>query len=263
MEKTALFFDIDGTILSEITKEVPQSAVLALKAAQKAGHMTFINTGRTYCSIPAEIARLPFDGFLCGCGIYLTYHDAVIFETYLPEKRAREIAEEAFRCRIDGIFEGRDDVYFSARISRFDILENTRRYMNNRGLGRERYIEQGNCYFDKLFICTDEKSDKKRFFEFISTDMDIIDRGEGTYECVPKGYSKGTAIEQVLEKFQMTKNQAFAFGDSSNDLPMFQKVGHAVAMEKHNPVLDPYTEFVTKSVEDDGIEYALRHYGII
>ena len=50
MNRAALFFDIDGTVLSEITKEIPASTVDALKRAHDAGHFLFINTGRTYCS---------------------------------------------------------------------------------------------------------------------------------------------------------------------------------------------------------------------
>ena len=46
LDRAVLFFDIDGTVLSEITKEVPVSAINAMKAAQQAGHLLFINTGR-------------------------------------------------------------------------------------------------------------------------------------------------------------------------------------------------------------------------
>ena len=35
---SALFFDIDGTILSEITHEIPESALVALRKAQENGH---------------------------------------------------------------------------------------------------------------------------------------------------------------------------------------------------------------------------------
>ena len=37
MEKAVLFFDIDGTILSEKTRMIPESAVTALQMAKKAG----------------------------------------------------------------------------------------------------------------------------------------------------------------------------------------------------------------------------------
>lgn len=39
--------------------------------------------------------------------------------------------------------------------------------------------------------------------------------------------------------------------------------GHAIAMGAHDQVLEPYTEFVTKTVEEDGIAYAMKKYGLI
>ena len=57
---SALFFDIDGTILSEITHKIPESALEALHKAQENGHKTFINTGRTICSVPPMIKRISF-----------------------------------------------------------------------------------------------------------------------------------------------------------------------------------------------------------
>ena len=39
----ALFYDIDGTLLSEKTGRVPESAVQALKEARAKGHLVFIN----------------------------------------------------------------------------------------------------------------------------------------------------------------------------------------------------------------------------
>ena len=34
-------------------------------------------------------------------------------------------------------------------------------------------------------------------------------------------------------------------------------------MKVHDPMLDPYTEYVTDTVENDGIYKALLHYGLI
>ena len=93
------FFDIDGTVLSEITKEVPVSAINAMKAAQQAGHLLFINTGRTICSIPPEIRRLKFDGYLCGCGTYLTYQDEVLFQVQ-SKKSVGGNPEKATECNL-------------------------------------------------------------------------------------------------------------------------------------------------------------------
>lgn len=99
MKKKALFFDIDGTLLSEVTGQVPESAIEALKQAQECGHLTFINTGRTICSIPGELKQLPFNGFICGCGTYISYQDEVIFSKSIPHERGRDHPDDqGVRC---------------------------------------------------------------------------------------------------------------------------------------------------------------------
>ena len=64
----ALFFDIDGTLLSEITKEIPQSALDALKKTAEKGNLTFINTGRTWSELPEELKSFRFPDFCAAAG---------------------------------------------------------------------------------------------------------------------------------------------------------------------------------------------------
>ena len=45
----ALFFDIDDTLLSGITKKVPESALEGIRKVKENGHKVLINTGRTIC----------------------------------------------------------------------------------------------------------------------------------------------------------------------------------------------------------------------
>lgn len=62
MKRQALFFDIDGTLFSEIDRQVPHSAVLALKKTRENGHLVFINTGRTYCQTKGIRKEIEYDG---------------------------------------------------------------------------------------------------------------------------------------------------------------------------------------------------------
>lgn len=55
MRQSILFFDIDGTLLSDKTGKIPDSALEALAEAKKNGHLLFINTGRTVCALPKEL----------------------------------------------------------------------------------------------------------------------------------------------------------------------------------------------------------------
>lgn len=263
MKQSALFFDIDGTILSEITKKIPDSALAAMSKAKENGHRMYINTGRTYCNIPAELRRFDFDGYLCGCGSYLVCRDEVVLESHIGIKRGQDIIDKMYECRLDGILEGTQDAYFPAGISRFEKLESSRRYFKLKGLGMEKYIQNGGLTYDKLFVYADGLSDKETFFEFVSEDMEVIARGDNAYEIAQKEYSKATACEFIRRKLNLTLEEIYVFGDSGNDLPMFEYAVHTVAMGEHAEILEPYTEFVTKKVEEDGIAYAMEHYGLI
>ena len=94
-------------------------------------------------------------------------------------------------------------------------------------------------------------------------DMEVIDRENGFYECIPRGHSKATAIDLVLKHCGIGIEDAYVFGDSSNDLSMFRYAENCVVMGGHSPVLEPYATFITKTVEDDGVAYAMKELGII
>ena len=241
--RNALFFDIDGTLLSDVTGKIPDSALDALKKTIELGNLTFINTGRCYCSVPMELKRAPFSGYLCGCGTYIMLGDEVMFSRIIPHKRGREIIRVLQENHAEPILEATDDCYFSKRITRFEGIEHTRRYFAPMGLGIETYIEQDRFDYDKFVFYYDQK-----------TNLAAIKA---------KGFSKASGIAYILEHMNIPMENAYVFGDSSNDLPMFQYVKHAVAMGIHSNVLEPYAEFVTKTVEEDGIAFAIKHYGLI
>lgn len=262
----ALFFDIDDTLLSGITKKIPESALEGIRKVKENGHKVFINTGRTICSVPPIVKNLDVDGFLCGCGTYIIYEGEVLFESHIPIEEGNHYIDLMRKYNIDGFLEGTDDMYFSERISRFEPVESTRRYMASMGLGRETYIEKKNFEYDKLLLLIDKKDPTCRYQEFFASvedGIDIIDRLHGMYELVQKGYSKATAIEYIRKYLGLTLDDIYVFGDSSNDQSMFEYAKHAIALKKHDPVLDPYTEFVTDTVENDGVYKAMVHYGLI
>ena len=157
--KKALFFDIDGTILSEVTGKIPESASAALQKAHDLGHLLFINTGRTICCLPPMICQLPFSGYLCGCGSYIVYNDEVLTSTQIPKDRQSEIIRQVKAANAGLLLEGKEDCYRSSHITRFAKLEGTCRYLATLGLTREHYIESGLCDFDKFVIYTDEQTD--------------------------------------------------------------------------------------------------------
>ena len=61
-----------------------------------------------------------------------------------------------------------------------------------------------------------------------------------------RGHSKATAIDQVLKHCGISLEDAYVFGDSSNDLSMFRYASNCVLMGHHSPVLEPYASLCYK-----------------
>ena len=83
-KRKALFFDIDGTLLSEVTKIVPESAKKAISIARSLGHLVYINTGRSYGEIGQVRDIAEVDGWLCGCGTYAESEGRTILNRLMP-----------------------------------------------------------------------------------------------------------------------------------------------------------------------------------
>ncbi len=49
-------------------------------------------------------------------------------------------------------------------------------------------------------------------------------------DIIPKGSGKNVGVEHILSFFHLKKEQAIAFGDGGNDVPMLRSVGIGVAM---------------------------------
>ena len=234
-DRKLLFFDIDGTLLSEKTHTVPQSAKEALKKAKENGHLIFINTGRPISTIDQEIHDLNPDGYICGCGTYITYHDQVIYHHQLSKERCKEIASLIKKYEIDAVLESKDHVYFNTHIKNSFVQGIQERYTNN----------------------------IQAFRDNISQDFDIIERSEEMWEIVPKNHSKATGIQTVADDFKSDLDHCYVFGDSFNDESMLRYVKHSIVMANGVQAMKDIAYFVTKDIEDDGIAYALEKLDLI
>jgi len=78
-----------------------------------------------------------------------------------------------------------------------------------------------------------------------------------------RGVDKSVGISKVMEYYGLSLREAMAFGDGGNDVPMVRDAGIGVAMGNACEELKAVADYVTLSVDDDGIEAALQHYGLI
>lgn len=262
MNKKIMFFDIDGTLLTEDTYEIPQSTKEAIKEARKKGHLAFINTGRTYFNIDKEIRDIGFDGFVCGCGTYVNAENKVITAVTIEESERKRIIKLLRKYRIDAVLEGMEDVYFDTEILTKE-MQKVKENFSIKGAGTKKNWNDDDISFDKLYTKASDENKIDTFKQELGEKYDYIDRGNGFGEIMPKGYSKASGIKVVLEYYNLTLEDAYVFGDSSNDLPMFEYVPNSVAMGKSDPCIYEKAAFITKDIHEDGIYHGMKHFNLI
>jgi len=82
--------------------------------------------------------------------------------------------------------------------------------------------------------------------------------GPGTVELQPCGVTKAAGLALAAEYLGLTPSATIAFGDMPNDIPMFRRAAHGVAMANAQPERKAVADEITTSNEDDGIAVVLE-----
>lgn len=279
----ALFFDVDGTLLDETTHEIPESALEALRITRELGNKVFINSGRTGGMLRKIQKLVEVDGFLCGCGTELIYEGTTIYYYKISSDVKELIRQASDKYGILIYLEGREGCHcqpsealldehplFSSYVDGFIGLADSEGGVDPTPYDGDYEISKFCIHADNgtgndlgADYASHHPSDIDGFIRDFSPMFHIIDRGKNFYEIVPKGHGKGNAVDRMLQYLGLTKEDAYGFGDSTNDIEMFKACGNNIAMGKHAAELEAFDPFITKNVEDDGIKYAMEKLGLI
>ena len=84
-----------------------------------------------------------------------------------------------------------------------------------------------------------------------------------TIELVPKGFNNAVGIATVIRLFDIPWEDTIVFGDSNNDLAMFEYAATKVAMGNASPKIKELADYVTSDMFHYGIRDGLRYLKLI
>jgi len=227
----AIFFDIDGTLVSFETHKIPASTQEALKALRDKGIKIFIATGRPQCLIN-NLGDLEFDGYITVNGSYcFTAGHQPIYKGCIPQEDIERLIT----------FQQKYPVPSVASIEE----------------ARGKDILQIMGYF------TAEEEKETDIFGKVLTHCEPMRWYPLFADIIARGNSKSTGIDKVLAYFDIDLKDTMAFGDGGNDIPMLKHVATGIAMGNAEPHVKAVADYVTTSVDEDGIANALKHFGLI
>ena len=256
-EIKAIFFDIDGTLLSHRTRSVPQSAIRAIRKAKEKGIKIVVATGR----IIEEIKMLPlydidFDAYLTLNGNLCFDHNLNLFAGHEIDPGEVEILASIFNAsRIPFVLIGEHERYINY-VDDVVVRTQTSTHGTIPVIGEHKG--------EKIYQCMAFVNDEMR--QKLAKMLDacnVTSWNETGIDIISKSGGKDAGIQSFLDKEGIPLEQSMAFGDGENDAKMLEYVAVGVAMGNAKEVTKAAADYVTADIDDDGIEKALIHFGLI
>ena len=260
-QRYALFFDIDGTLVSFKTHEIPQSAILALTQAKANGSRVYIATGRPPVIITnlGAIAHL-IDGYITTNGALCFVGDDLVCCQPIPKQEVMTCVEDAKEKGYSLIVVGRKDVAVLDPTGDVDrIFRRMLAVENiNEASPLEDVLQQDILQLTPFFPASYEPELLARMPQCVSGRW----HPEFT-DITANGADKGKGILAIARHEGFDPSHTMAFGDGGNDTSMILQAGIGIAMGNAIDALKQQADYVTTTVDDDGILNALRHFAVI
>lgn len=264
-----IFLDIDGTIVSFGHRFPSSSTVNAIKEAQKNGHKVFLNTGRCRCEVNKELEAIGFDGIICSNSLYIEENKVCLLKKDMPSQTVKEVSDWLSSQNVGFFFEGHYSVmatklYFEQMESRFgaeSILRMKEGFpvikescLSYDDVGKINFLSQPSFY----------KKLKKEFGSvFQINEWSFLGDDKGMGEITLLEASKAEGVKFMLERHCAKKEDTISFGDTKGDLSMIKFCETGVAMGNAEKELKEAANYITNDVDDNGIEKAFSHFGLI
>ena len=253
----AIFFDIDGTLLSHTTGRVPESTKEAIRAAQEKGIKAVVATGRSWEELSKlPVMEIPFDGYLTLNGNICLGKDKTMFDGNEIDPGEVEILVSIFEAgRLPFVLIGEKQRYINYVD---DVVIKTQ--WETHGT----IPDIGEYNGEKIYQCLAfVDANTRRKLDRLLDQCIITSWNETGIDIIAKTGGKAAGIQKYLEAEGLKRSESMAFGDGENDLEMLKYVRVGVAMGNAAEDVKRDADYVTTSVDDDGIANAFRHFGLI
>lgn len=253
----AAFFDIDGTLVSFNTHTVSPGTIQAFDRLQKKGIKTFISTGRPYCLLPQM--PLHVDGYVTMNGGYCFIGDKITHKNPIPQTESDawvRFAKSNGLCTMQftekGMYINRTDDPMLAPIGAQVKIDMPPQRSEDDMIGMETYQFIGimSNNFDAQIVELLPHCRLPRWNPYFT---DIINTQN----------SKAVGIASIIRQFGINPEECIGFGDGANDVEMLEYCGIGVAMGNAADEVKQHANYVTTSVDEEGIQNALKTLHIL
>ncbi|WP_062053991.1 Cof-type HAD-IIB family hydrolase [Aquimarina longa] len=250
--------DMDGTLLND-KGEVSTHFYTLFEQLRNLGVVFVAASGRQYYSIIHKLNAIKDDIFVIAENGALTMQKDLELQTTTID-RATYLELLDITKNIKGsqvILCGRKKAYIEDYGQDF-------RNMLDEYYGKYEVLDDLSQAIDdqylKIAICHQEGSEKYLYpaLKHLEDRLKVKVSGEVWLDLSHNLANKGYALEQLQKSHNIRPEETMVFGDYNNDLEMMSQATYSFAMENAHPNVKAIANYITKSNNENGVEYMLQ-----
>ena len=264
MERLNFFFDVDGTLLP-FGKGLPESALKAILDAKAKGHRIFVSTGRSPLEMDPRLSPIPFDGGVYAGGCTVIYQGKTVYRRRCTEEERETLLSYLEKEGILSLIQCDEGTYASAESFEYFkelLIKANGNVIDVPGLVITDHLPV-TAEISKI-VCVSPSGEVDKIRKDLEGPFHVIDNTLGIDNaimceiCLP--YSdKGSGIRNLMAYLKEDMKTAVGVGDGANDVEMIEYCGLGIAMGNASECAKEAADYVTTSVESDGIKNAIDY----
>lgn len=253
-----LVSDMDGTLLNSNGKLSEENKNAIEYFVENGGQFT-LATGRMLPSVKRHINKmkvtLPVIMYN-GTKVYDFNKEKVVWEKLLEENR-KDIIKIVNKINSKvGI-----EIYSEEIVYIFQSCNKTERF---KGLGYDVVYEVDNSIYNKdwtkvLIVGNKEELDiVEKYLKNIYEDNDIVRSSSIYLEIIPKGVTKGQALQEIIKLNNMEDFNVITVGDNMNDIELIEVANYGFCVENGSEILKKRAKYIAPSNDENPIEFIVK-----
>ncbi len=250
MDKYILFFDLDGTLLMTLDECYP-GVIDMLKELKEKGHIVFASTGRGKNTIPKCIDNI-VDGIITLTGASCFYQGKETNVHYFSDSFNEEFVKLIMNKKVPAFAENNEYLCSIGGQDEMTDMEKMMVDISDYHIGSIDQWEKSSIYnkVSKYSLTANNIDVFEEINEELKATLTLLDCNGGWYEITKREISKGNAIRDFLNKNSFNTLKTICFGDSENDLSMFDVCDVSVAVGEALDIVKSKADYVLKNPID-------------
>ena len=253
-----IFFDIDDTLRNSKTGFIPSTIPTVFQQLCDRGILTGIATGRGIFGVVPEIKALKPDFFVTLNGAYIEdKKGSVLYSHKIARDKVEEYIAWTKEVGIDYGLVGSHEAKLSRRTEM--ISQAIDPIYPDLDVDPDFYQKE-DIYQMWTF---EDQGDDLTLPESLASTLRMVRWHEHSSDVVSISGSKAAGVAKVVDQLGLKPENVMVFGDGLNDSELFDYAGISVAMGISHDKIKEKADYITKTIEENGIFDALEGFGMV